>query len=127
MEPEDPAAKSFFSEIIASISHVCFSPCGKYAVSRDYLHLKVWDLAMETRPVRTVSINEHLRPKLCDLYENDCIFDKFEFAVGPNNSILTGTYDNNINVYNYSGKEQARLRVGGGMVGRKSTKVRVRD
>eukprot|EP00941_MAST-03F_sp_MAST-3F-sp1_P001675 g1675.t1 len=119
MEPEDPSTKSFFSEIIASISHVCFTPCGKYAVSRDYLSLKIWDLAMESRPVRTVNINEHLRPKLCDLYENDCIFDKFEFAVGRNNGILTGTYDNNINVYDNMGKEKARLRIGGGNVGRK--------
>ena len=40
-EPEDPSSKSFFSEIIASISDVKFSPDGKYAISRDYLRLKV--------------------------------------------------------------------------------------
>jgi len=33
---------------------------------------------MESRPVKTIPIHDHLRGKLCDLYENDCIFDKFE-------------------------------------------------
>jgi serine/threonine-protein phosphatase 2A regulatory subunit B len=33
---------------------------------------------MENKPVKTINIHEHLRQKLCDLYENDCIFDKFE-------------------------------------------------
>lgn len=33
---------------------------------------------MESRPVQTINIHDHLRNKLCDLYENDCIFDKFE-------------------------------------------------
>eukprot|EP00501_MAST-03F_sp_TOSAG23-6_P001299 GSMAST32.ASY1.ANO1.1347.1 assembled CDS len=80
--------KTFFSEIIASISHVCFTPCGKYAVSRDYLKMKIWDTAMESKPVKVIDINEHLRPKLSELYENDCIFDKFEFAVGNNNARL---------------------------------------
>jgi serine/threonine-protein phosphatase 2A regulatory subunit B len=42
------------------------------------LTLKVWDINMESRPVQTINIHDHLRNKLCDLYENDCIFDKFE-------------------------------------------------
>ena len=47
-------------------------------MSRDYLTLKIWDIAMESKPVKTINIHDHLRGKLCDLYENDCIFDKFE-------------------------------------------------
>ena len=37
--------------------------------------------------MHTLPIHEHLRSKLCDLYENDCIFDKFEVAVNG-----TGSY-----------------------------------
>lgn len=37
---------------------------------------------MESRPVKTIPIHDHLRGKLCDLYENDCIFDKFECIWG---------------------------------------------
>jgi len=33
---------------------------------------------MENKPVRVIPINDSLKSKLCDLYENDCIFDKFE-------------------------------------------------
>ena len=144
-EEEDLANKSFFSEIIASISDVKFTTDGRYIISRvryfdcvcacicgvdagscvlfscsrcvlygtfvlavgkqdksysyrcfrfflqDYLTLKIWDMNMESRPVKTIQIHEHLRSKLCDLYENDCIFDKFECAVSGdgNNLVLT--------------------------------------
>ncbi|XP_019499653.1 PREDICTED: serine/threonine-protein phosphatase 2A 55 kDa regulatory subunit B delta isoform isoform X4 [Hipposideros armiger] len=77
-EPEDPSSRSFFSEIISSISDVKFSHSGRYMMTRDYLSVKVWDLNMESRPVETHQVHEYLRSKLCSLYENDCIFDKFE-------------------------------------------------
>ena len=77
-EPEDASSRSFFSEIISSISGVRFSNNGRYMVSRDYLTIKVWDLHMDSKPVETYPIHEYLRGKLCTLYENDYIFDKFE-------------------------------------------------
>jgi len=77
-EPEDPSNRSFFSEIIASISDVKFSHNGRYMLSRDYLTVKVWDINMESKPVETYPVHEHLRSRLCSLYENDSIFDKFE-------------------------------------------------
>lgn len=52
-EPEDPSSRSFFSEIISSISDVKFSHSGRYMMTRDYLSVKVWDLNMESRPVET--------------------------------------------------------------------------
>lgn len=55
-EPEDPVSKSFFSEIIASISDVKFSPDGQYVIARDYLTLKIWDLKMESGPVHTINV-----------------------------------------------------------------------
>ena len=33
---------------------------------------------MEARPVKVIPVHEYLRPKLVELYESDCIFDKFE-------------------------------------------------
>ena len=77
-EPEDPATRSFFSEIISSISDVRFSHNGRYMLTRDYLTVKVWDLNMESKPVEVYSVHDYLRSKLCSLYENDSIFDKFE-------------------------------------------------
>lgn len=77
-EPEDPGARSFFSEIISSISDVRFSHNGRYMLTRDYLTVKVWDVNMENKPMEVYNVHDYLRSKLCSLYENDCIFDKFE-------------------------------------------------
>ncbi|NXD56790.1 2ABD phosphatase, partial [Corvus moneduloides] len=94
-EPEDPSSRSFFSEIISSISDVKFSHNGRYMMTRDYLSVKVWDLNMEKRPVETYQVHEYLRSKLCSLYENDCIFDKFECCWNsPDSTIMTGSYNN---------------------------------
>ena len=88
-EEEDPTTRSFFSEIISSISDVKFSHDGRYILSRDYLSLKIWDVNMESRPVKTIPIHDHLRGKLCDLYENDCIFDKFECVWGGDDKYVS--------------------------------------
>lgn len=60
-EPEDPNSKSFFSEIIASISDVKFSPDGRYIIARDYLTLKIWDVNMESMPVQTINVYSRLK------------------------------------------------------------------
>ena len=75
---EGQASKTFFSEIITSISDLKFSSDGRFLLSRDYMTIKIWDLNMDSEPVTTIPIHDHLRPKLVDLYENDSIFDKFE-------------------------------------------------
>lgn len=58
-EPEDPSNRSFFSEIISSISDVKFSHNGRYMMTRDYLSVKIWDLNMENRPVETYQVRTH--------------------------------------------------------------------
>ncbi|VDO48361.1 unnamed protein product [Brugia timori] len=94
-ESEDPTNRSFFSEIIASVSDVKFSHNGRYLLTRDYLTAKVWDINMESGPVETYPVHDYLRSKLCTLYENDSIFDKFEVDwSGDDNHILTGSYNN---------------------------------
>lgn len=85
---EDPSTKSFFSEIIGSISDMKYSMDGRYILTRDFMTMKLWDVAMERQPVKTVRIHEYLRPRLCDLYENDCIFDKFECAINHDGTFV---------------------------------------
>ncbi|CAG0899347.1 unnamed protein product [Darwinula stevensoni] len=109
-EPEDPNNRSFFSEIISSISDVKFSNSGRYMLSRDYLSIKVWDLNMETKPVETFHVHEYLRSKLCSLYENDCIFDKFECCWSGNDQvIMTGSYNNFFRVFDRTTKRDVTL------------------
>lgn len=59
-EPEDPSTRSFFSEIISSISDVKFSHNGRYLMTRDYLTVKVWDLQMENKPLETYQVRVFL-------------------------------------------------------------------
>jgi serine/threonine-protein phosphatase 2A regulatory subunit B len=109
-EEEDPSSKSFFSEIISSISDVAFSADGRYVLARDYMTLKVWDINMDSKPVKSVNIHDHLRSKLCDLYENDCIFDKFECAMSQNgNFLLTGSYNNQFSVHDHTNDRSCHL------------------
>jgi len=109
-EPEDPTNRSFFSEIISSISDVKFSNSGRYMISRDYLSVKVWDLHMESKPIETFTVHEYLRSKLCSLYENDCIFDKFECCWnGTDSAIMTGSYNNFFRMFDRSSRKEVTL------------------
>ncbi|KAM7255873.1 hypothetical protein ACFE04_011614 [Oxalis oulophora] len=103
VEQEAPGSKSFFTEIIASISDVKFAKDGRHILSRDYMTLKLWDINMDSGPVATFQVHEYLRPKLCDLYENDSIFDKFECCLsGDGKRVATGSYSNLFRVFGSS-------------------------
>ncbi|PHU00917.1 Serine/threonine protein phosphatase 2A 55 kDa regulatory subunit B beta isoform [Capsicum chinense] len=99
-EQEAPGSRSFFTEIITSISDIKFAKDGRYILSRDYMTLKLWDINMDSGPVSTFQVHEYLRPKLCDLYENDSIFDKFECCrSGDGTRVATGSYSNLFRVF----------------------------
>jgi len=86
----------FFKDLVTSISCAEFSPNGQFVVSRDYLTMKIWDSRMEKKPLRVVKFHDHLISKLCDLYENECIFDKFNCSWDNQSArLLTGSYNNN--------------------------------
>ena len=57
-------SKSFFSEIISSISNIKFSRDGRYILSRDYMNLKLWDINMEAAPVAVYPVHEQLRARV---------------------------------------------------------------
>ncbi|XP_022853719.1 serine/threonine protein phosphatase 2A 55 kDa regulatory subunit B beta isoform-like [Olea europaea var. sylvestris] len=50
-EQEAPGSRSFFTEIIASISDIKFARDGRHILSRDYMTLKLWDVNMDSGPV----------------------------------------------------------------------------
>ncbi|ESN96032.1 hypothetical protein HELRODRAFT_95199 [Helobdella robusta] len=119
-ETEDPVNRSFFSEIISSISDVKFSRSGRYMLTRDYLSLKVWDLQMEKCPVETYTVHDYLRSKLCSLYENDCIFDKFECYWSANDRyIMAGSYNNFFKIFDRETKRDVTFEAS-----RDNTKIR---
>jgi serine/threonine-protein phosphatase 2A regulatory subunit B len=77
-EPEDNEVnnKSFFREIISSISDVKMSNSGRYMMSRDYLSIKVWDLHMETKPVETYSVRLYLHDIFIIIANNQHKFNR---------------------------------------------------
>ena len=112
-EETDDTHKNYFSEITASVSDIQFSKDGLHIFSRDYLSVKVWDLRMENRPVHTVPIHAHLAPHLHYLYENDCIFDKFDVSVSPDGGhFVTGSYGDRFCVYDSAGKTETSMELG---------------
>ena len=83
---EDPRDRSFFSEIIQAVTDVKFSPDGRFIMSRDYLTLKLWDVNMGAKPVKTYNVHD-LKSKFGELYESENLFDKFDCSFNS-----TGTY-----------------------------------
>ena len=52
-------------------------------------------------------VHEYLRSKLCSLYENDCIFDKFECCWNGNDTaIMTGSYNNFFRMFDRSSRKE---------------------
>ncbi|KAG2266533.1 hypothetical protein Bca52824_073612 [Brassica carinata] len=52
-EPEAAGSKSFFTEIIVSVSDIKLAKEGRYLLSHDYMTLKLWDINMDSGPVAT--------------------------------------------------------------------------
>jgi serine/threonine-protein phosphatase 2A regulatory subunit B len=100
-EVDDETNKSFFSEITSSVSDAKFTGDGRYIISRNYLTMRIWDMNMEGRPLATIPIHSHLRDHLSDLYDRDCIFDKFECASNKDGTVMvTGSYNNTFIFHN---------------------------
>ena len=55
-------------------------------------------------------VHDYLRSKLCSLYENDCIFDKFECCwSGDDKHIMTGSYNNFFRMFDRDNKKDVTL------------------
>ena len=58
------------------------------------MSIKNWDIRNPDKPLNSITLYEPLKSKLCDYYENDCIFDKFSLGLSPDaNKVVTGLYD----------------------------------
>ena len=96
--------KNFFTEIVASVSDAIYTTDGKNILSRDFLNVKVWDLRKQTKPTTIIPLFDPLKSKLCELYENEAIFDKFNLASSPcSNYFITGMFNSNFHVVDKAG------------------------
>lgn len=86
---------NFFTQMISSYSSLVFLNNNKQIAARDYLSVKVWDLAKSDKPIMSLPIQQAIKSKLCDIFENDSIFDKFSLSASKDsNTLLTGNYNN---------------------------------
>lgn len=74
------------------------------------MSLRIWDSHMESQPLVRVPIHEHLRSRFAELSNNECLFDRFQCAVSADGrSIFTGSYSNQLSVFDRRGREQSVL------------------
>ncbi|KAJ6688197.1 PROTEIN PHOSPHATASE PP2A REGULATORY SUBUNIT B [Salix koriyanagi] len=72
-DAEYHGSKSFFTELIASISDMKFTNDGQHILIRDYMNLKLWDMRMDSSPVAVFKIHEHLRHKVGEFTINSLV------------------------------------------------------
>lgn len=54
---------------------------------------------MEAKPLKVIHVHDAVKPKLCDLYESDIVFDKFECTFNHDGtSVMSGSYSNYMRV-----------------------------
>lgn len=103
------ANRPYLAEMLRSVSDVKFSPCGRKIVSRDYMCVKIWDMAMEKKPLDVIPVHDYLSPKLWDLFENECMYDCFDVSINARGDILTGSYNNFFHIYDFNQKSDTLL------------------
>jgi serine/threonine-protein phosphatase 2A regulatory subunit B len=113
MVEEDPSRKHFFTDIINSVSRAKYSPVNQnYIISRDYLSIQIWDVRNTKLPFKTFNVTDYLEKKLCEVYESETIFDKFDLQISPDsNLILTGSYNSNAHIIDIQNQTNITLDV----------------
>ncbi|KAL0234202.1 hypothetical protein PCE1_001239 [Barthelona sp. PCE] len=104
---DTPSAQdNFFSEVMHHIGSIKFlkDKTSDQFVTRDYFSVKLWDVRQPQKPIRSISVHEHLRPRLLELYENEALFDRFKLVTSASGShFLTGSYNNVFHIYDSNG------------------------
>jgi serine/threonine-protein phosphatase 2A regulatory subunit B len=68
------------------------------------LTVKIWDICNAKKPLNTIVIQEGMKGKLCEMFENDCIFDRFCLSTSmDSNTIFTGNYNNSFHLIDADG------------------------
>ena len=94
-----------------SVSWASFAKDEFTVATRDYLTVKVWDLRKTEECTSKAKIYDFSNYKLQSMYENECIFDRFDVKISADNkNILTGGYNNQFHVIDImNGKKQSLM------------------
>ena len=82
--------KNVFSDLINALSYgKFFSKIPGLVATRDYLTVKLWDIrGAEQKPLTSLAVCDYLEKNLCNLYEEDSIYDKFFLDISPCNNFI---------------------------------------
>lgn len=85
--------------MINNCSSVKFLNNGKHIIARDYMSVKLWDTYKTDKPVACIMVQEALKSKLCEIIQNNYIYDKFSICASKDsNTVLTGNYNNSFHL-----------------------------
>ncbi|BHF60051.1 Serine/threonine-protein phosphatase 2A 55 kDa regulatory subunit B beta isoform [Sparganum proliferum] len=90
--------------LLNSIADVKFlNTSDRHLVSRDFMSVKVWDLAMPSAPVEVYAVQSHLRPYLNSICETELLFDDFKLSLSSDDRyIFTGSYQDEVRIIDRS-------------------------
>ena len=79
--------------------------------TRDYLGIKLWDIRGTTNaPVTNYAVCDYIEKNLCNLYEEDSIYDKFFMDVSPcQNYLITGNYNKSAHILDVAGSHNVTV------------------
>jgi serine/threonine-protein phosphatase 2A regulatory subunit B len=102
---EEPLGKkNIFTDFLNVVSQGVFSAENRI-MTRELLQVRIWDVRMGTRPLNIIPLNESLKGKLADMYENDSIQDLFGIAPSANGKkFVTGTYHRGFHIVDSDGE-----------------------
>jgi serine/threonine-protein phosphatase 2A regulatory subunit B len=96
---ESNVARNFFTDIVSSYNSGTFTPNERYLAARDFLTVKIWDVAMPNKPVSVVTVQESLKSKLYEMFDNEHISDSFSLSAAKDGrTLLTGNFNSNFHL-----------------------------
>lgn len=92
--------KNVFSELVNVVSSAKYSRDAKYIYSRDFLSIYMWDPRSPKEPVNRFPIHDYLSPRICEFFDSDLIYDRFDIALSPTgSSVMGGSYGDHFFIY----------------------------
>jgi serine/threonine-protein phosphatase 2A regulatory subunit B len=62
--------------------------------ARDFLSVKIWDVAMPNKPLNVIPIQESLKSKLYEMFDNEHISDSFSISANRDSrTLVTGSFN----------------------------------
>ncbi|KAM3183617.1 hypothetical protein ACTXT7_009980 [Hymenolepis weldensis] len=80
-----------------------FNNSDRFIATRDFMSVKIWDLANTSAPVEVYPVQSHLKPYMNSIYETELLFDDFKLSLSSDDKyIITGSYQADIRILDRS-------------------------